>query len=105
MRCREGGIGGEPTKRNHVQTPTRGSKYSSATRVNRKTLQRLLAIGCLVYSMGLMDGRKLLARGGLWARSACAGRPLVAGNAGVDGAGPGVDAAGEGLGVGEALVA
>jgi hypothetical protein len=33
------------------------------------------------------------------------GRSLVAGNAGVDGAGPGVDAAGEGLGVGEALVA
>jgi hypothetical protein len=31
--------------------------------------------------------------------------PLIAGDVGVDGAGPGIDASGEGLGVGEALVA
>ena len=33
------------------------------------------------------------------------GRLLVAGNCGIDGAGPGIDAASEGLGVAEALFA
>jgi hypothetical protein len=42
-------------------------------------------------------GEIAVASGGQWR--------LVTGDAGVDGAGPGVDAAGEGLGVGEALVA
>jgi hypothetical protein len=87
------------------------SKYSSANKSKSQPLQKTQTVRCGVNLRGRWNAGNCCygvvcevsrARGQVLR---IAQRPLVAGNVGVDGARPGVDAASEGLGVGEALVA
>ena len=53
--------------------------------------------GSLAARAGIVAGARLMA--------VTSGAPLVTGDSGIDGAGPGVYASGQGLGVGESLIA